>query len=186
VLISAPQKGWSAPPSSGLVMMNEAALERCKATKSTSFAADLAKWNSIMEAYQAGGHAYHATMPTDALRVFRNAMLETREIGFDTLCDAQWRQGDAVRAMLAERGVQSVAAAGFGAPGVIVSYTSDPEIQNGAKFRAHGLQIAAGVPLMVDEGPDYKSFRLGLFGLDKLKDVPASLARLEKAFDEVF
>ncbi|HSG33542.1 MAG TPA: aminotransferase class V-fold PLP-dependent enzyme [Sphingomonadaceae bacterium] len=186
VLISAPQKGWSAPPSSGLVMMNEAALERCKATKSTSFAADLAKWNAIMEAYLNGGHAYHATMPTDALRAFRNAMLETKQIGFAALCAAQWQQGDAVRKMLAARGVKSVAAPGFGAPGVVVSFTDDPEIQNGSKFRAHGLQIAAGVPLMVDEGPDYKSFRLGLFGLDKLKDVPASLARLEKAFDAVF
>jgi aspartate aminotransferase-like enzyme len=186
VLISAPQKGWSAPPSSGLVMMNEAALERCKSTQSTSFAADLGKWNTIMEAYLNGGHAYHATMPTDALRVFRNAMLETKEIGFDVLKGAQWTQGTAVREMLAARGVKSVAAPGFGAPGVVVSFTDDPDIQNGSKFRAHGLQIAAGVPLMVDEGPDYCSFRLGLFGLDKLKDVPASLARLEAVFDEVF
>jgi len=186
VLISAPQKGWSAPPCAGLVMMNEAALERCLASQSTSFAADLGKWNWVMEAYLKGGHAYHATMPTDALRIFRDSMLETKRIGFDRLRDAQWEQGDAVRAMLAERGIRSVAAPGFGAPGVVVSYTSDPEVQNGAKFRAHGLQIAAGVPLMVDEGPDYRSFRLGLFGLDKLKDVPASLHRLEKAFDEVF
>lgn len=186
VLISAPQKGWSSPPSSGLVMMNEAALERCRASQSTSFAADLGKWNTIMEAYLAGGHAYHATMPTDALRVFRNAMLETKEFGFDKLCDAQWQQGNAVRAMLAERGIKSVAADGFGAPGVVVSFTQDPEIQTGKAFLAHGLQIAAGVPLMVDEGPDYKSFRLGLFGLDKLQDVRASLARLERAFDEVF
>jgi aspartate aminotransferase-like enzyme len=186
VLISAPQKGWSAPPSSGLVMMRETALERCRETKSTSFAADLGKWNTIMEAYLGGGHAYHATMPTDALRVFRDAMMETKQIGFDTLRAAQWQQGDAVRKMLAERGVKSVAAEGFGAPGVVVSYTDDPELQNGKKFASLGLQIAAGVPLMVDEGPDYKSFRLGLFGLDKLKDVPASLARLEAAFDQVF
>jgi len=186
VLISAPQKGWSAPPCAGLVMLNEVALERCRASRSTSFAADLGKWLTIMEAYLNGGHAYHATMPTDALRVFRAAMLETKAIGFDRLAAAQWDQGNAVRAMLAERGVRSVAAEGFGAPGVVVCYTSDPEIQNGRKFAALGLQIAAGVPLMVDEGPDYKSFRLGLFGLDKLKDVPASLARLEAAFDAVF
>jgi aspartate aminotransferase-like enzyme len=185
VLISAPQKGWSAPPSAGLVMLNEAALERAKASQSTSFAMDLAKWNTIMEAYLNGGHAYHATMPTDALRAFHKAMMETRAIGFDRLKAAQWEQGNAVRAMLAERGVKSVAADGFGAPGVVVSYTDDPEIQNGKKFAAHGLQIAAGVPLMVDEGPDYRSFRLGLFGLDKLKDVPASLKRLEAAFDAV-
>jgi aspartate aminotransferase-like enzyme len=185
VLISAPQKGWSSPPSSGLVMMNAAALERCRASQSTSFAADLGKWNTIMEAYLAGGHAYHATMPTDALRVFRNAMLETKGYGFERLCEAQWQQGNAVRAMLAERGIKSVAAEGFGAPGVVVSYTDRPEIQTGKAFLSHGLQIAAGVPLMVDEGPDYKSFRLGLFGLDKLQDVDASLGRLERAFDEV-
>ncbi len=186
VLISAPQKGWSAPPSAGLVMLTEDALERCKAAQSTSFAMDLNKWNAIMEAYLGGGHAYHATMPTDALRAFHRSMMETRTAGFERLRAAQWEQGNAVRAMLARRGVKSVAAEGFGAPGVVVSYTDDPEIQNGRKFAALGLQIAAGVPLMVDEGPDYRSFRLGLFGLDKLKDVPASLARLEAAFDAVF
>ena len=186
VLISAPQKGWSAPPSSGLVMMNDRALERCKASKSTSFAADLGKWTTIMEAYLNGGHAYHATMPTDALRVFRDAMAETRALGLKRLCEAQWAQGEGVRAMLAQRGVRSVAAEGFGAPGVVVCYTDDPEISTGKRFAAQGLQIAAGVPLMVDEGPDYRSFRIGLFGLDKLVDVPASLERLEAAFDEVF
>jgi len=186
VLISAPQKGWSAPPSSGLVMLNEAALERCRASQSTSFAVDLGKWLAIMEAYLNGGHAYHATMPTDALRVLRDAMLETKAIGFERLRAAQWEQGDAVRAMLAARGIRSVAAEGFGAPGVVVSFTDDPEIQAGRKFAALGLQIAAGVPLMVDEGADYRSFRLGLFGLDKLQDVPASLARLEGAFDRLF
>jgi len=186
VLLSAPQKGWSSQPCAGLVMLNEAALERVKASTSTSFAIDLAKWNAIMEAYLGGGHAYHATMPTDALRAFHKAMLETRDVGHETLRAAQWEQGNAVRAMLAARGVQSVAADGFAAPGVVVSFTQDPDVQNGRKFAALGLQVAAGVPLMVDEGPDYKSFRIGLFGLDKLKDVPASLARLEAAFGAVF
>ena len=186
VLISAPQKGWSAQPCAGLVMMNDAALEACKAAKSTSFAADLAKWTAIMEAYLSGGHAYHATMPTDALRVFRDAINETIGFGLEKAREAQWQQGVEVRAMLAQRGVQSVAADGFGAPGVVVSYTADPEVQNGKRFAALGLQIAAGVPLMIDEGADYRSFRLGLFGLDKLKDVPASLKRLETAFDAVF
>jgi len=186
ILISAPQKGWSAAPSAGLVMMRETALERCRAARSTSFAIDLGKWLAIMEAYLNGGHAYHATMPTDALRAFRDAMLETKAIGFEKLRDAQWQQGNAVRRMLADRGVPSVAAEGFGAPGVVVSYTTDPDVQSGKKFGAIGLQIASGVPLMVDEGPDYRSFRLGLFGLDKLTDVPASLARLESAFDRVF
>lgn len=186
VLISAPQKGWSAPPSAGIVMMREAAIERCRASRSSSFAADLGKWLTIMEAYLGGGHAYHATMPTDALRIFRDAMLETRDAGFEVLRAAQWEQGRAVRAMLAARGIASVAAEGFGAPGVVVSFTDDPEIQTGRRFIAAGLQIAAGVPLMLDEGPDYRSFRIGLFGLDKLRDVPASLARLAAAFDTVF
>ncbi|HZV57689.1 MAG TPA: aminotransferase class V-fold PLP-dependent enzyme [Sphingobium sp.] len=186
ILISAPQKGWSAPPCAGLVMMNQAALEACRAAQSTSFAIDLAKWNTIMEAYLNGGHAYHATMPTDALRTFHAAMMETKALGFETLAAAQWEQGNGVRRMLAERGVRSVAAEGFGAPGVVVSFTDDPEVQAGRKFLALGYQIASGVPLMVDEGPDYSSFRLGLFGLDKLKDVPASLARLDKAFAQLF
>jgi aspartate aminotransferase-like enzyme len=185
VLISAPQKGWSASPCAGLVMMNDAALAVCRAAKSSSFAADLGKWLTIMEAYLTGGHAYHATMPTDALRVFRDAMLETKAKGYETLRAAQWEQGNAVRAMLAARGVISVAADGFGAPGVVVSFTSDPDVQTGKKFLSLGYQIAAGVPLMIDEGADYKSFRLGLFGLDKLADVPASLKRLEIAFDAV-
>jgi aspartate aminotransferase-like enzyme len=186
VLISAPQKGWSAPPSAGLVMMRESALERCRSANSTSYALDLRKWLTIMEAYLKGGHAYHATMPTDALRALRNSMLETKAVGFEQLCAAQWEQGRAVRAMLAARGVKSVAAEGFGAPGVVVSFTDDLEIQNGRKFAALGLQTAAGVPLMVDEGPDFRSFRIGLFGLDKLKDVPASLARLEAAIGQLF
>ena len=186
VLISAPQKGWSASPCAGLVMLSEAALAAARAGKSTSFAIDLGKWNAIMEAYLNGGHAYHATMPTDALMQFRDAMLETKAAGYEALRAAQWEQGNAVRAMLAARGVQSVAAEGFTAPGVVVSFTDDPDVQNGRKFAAIGYQIAAGVPLMIDEGADYKSFRLGLFGLDKLKDVPASLARLEAAFNAVF
>ncbi|HGG64947.1 MAG TPA: alanine--glyoxylate aminotransferase family protein, partial [Rhodobacteraceae bacterium] len=159
VLISAPQKGWSAQPSAGLVMLNDAAHARVKETQSTSFALDLGKWLTIMEAYTSGGHAYHATMPTDALKAFRDTMLETRDYGFDKLRDAQWEQGNRVRALLADRGIKSVAAEGFGAPGVVVSYTDDPEVQTGKKFAALGVQIAAGVPLMCDEGPDYKSFR---------------------------
>ena len=186
VLISAPQKGWSAQPSAGLVMMNDAAHARVKETVSTSFAVDLGKWLTIMEAYTNGGHAYHATMPTDALKVFRDTMIETREYGFEKLRDAQWEQGDRVRAMLKERGIKSVAADGFGAPGVVVSYTTDPDVQTGKKFAALGMQIAGGVPLMCDEGPEYKSFRLGLFGLDKLYDVDASVARLNTALDQVF
>jgi len=186
VLISAPQKGWSAQPCAGLVMMSDRAVARMEDTASDSFAADLKTWAKIMATYEAGGHAYHATMPTDALRVFRDTMQETRDFGFDTLKEAQWALGDGVRDMLAEKGIRSVAAEGFGAPGVVVSYTDDPEIKSGAKFAAHGMQIAAGVPLQVDEPADFMTFRLGLFGLDKLYDVDAALARLKAVIDKVF
>jgi len=186
VLISAPQKGWSAPPSAGLVMLSPAAVEKVKARTSTSFAIDLAKWLSIMETYENGGHAYHATMPTDTLRVFRDRVVDARAIGFQKLKDAQWEQGNAVRAMAARHGLRSVAAEGFGAPGVVVSYTKDAEVQSGRAFLSHGFQIAAGVPLMCDEGPEYRSFRIGLFGLDKLLDVPGSVGRIGAAFDAVF
>ena len=181
VLISAPQKGWSASPSAGIVVLSPRAEARLAATTSNSFALDLKKWRAIMAAYEGGGHAYHATLPTDAIIGLRDAMAETRAMGFEAARAAQWALGAAVRAMLAERGVMSVAAEGYGAPGVVVSYTDDAEVQNGAKFRAQGLQIAAGVPLQVGEGAAFRSFRLGLFGLDKLKDVEGTLARLRRA-----
>lgn len=179
VLISAPQKGWSASPSAGLVMLSERGLARVQETKSSSFAADLGKWLQIMQAYENGGHAYHSTMPTDALTGFRDTMLETQAIGFDALRDKQVELGSGVRKLLAERGYKSVAAAGFEAPGVVVSYTDDPDIQNGKKFVEHGMQIAAGVPLMVDEPDGFSTFRLGLFGLDKLADTDAAISKLE-------
>lgn len=185
VLISAPQKGWSASPSAGLVMMSAAAVARLEATSSSSFALDLKKWRAIMAAYEGGGHAYHATLPTDALLGFRDAMAETQALGFDSLKAAQWQLGQGVRALLAAKGVQSVAADGFGAPGVVVSYTDDPEIQTGRKFLAEGLQIAAGVPLQVGEGSAFQTFRLGLFGLDKLTDVEGTLARLRPVVDKL-
>ena len=185
VLISAPQKGWSASPSAGLVMMGERALARLDQTESDSFAIDLKKWHAIMQAYEGGGHAYHATMPTDALKAFRDTMLETRDYGFEKLREAQWELGNQVRAMLKGKGVTSVAAEGFGAPGVVVSYTDDPAIQNGSKFSALGMQIAAGVPLACDEPDGFMTFRLGLFGLDKLYDVDATVARLKAALDQV-
>ncbi|SHI68698.1 aspartate aminotransferase [Shimia gijangensis] len=185
VLISAPQKGWSASPSAGLVMMSDRALAKLETTTSDSFAIDLKKWHDIMKAYENGGHAYHATMPTDALRAFRDTMLETKEYGFEKLRVASWALGDGVRSMLAEKGVKSVAADGFGAPGVVVSYTSDPGVQNGSKFAAQGMQIAAGVPLACDEPEGFMTFRLGLFGLDKLYDVDGTLARLKTVMDQV-
>ena len=185
VLISAPQKGWSASPSAGVVVFSPMAEARLAETTSNSFAVDLKKWRAIMAAYEGGGHAYHATMPTDAIVGFRDAMLETRAMGFEAAKAAQWALGGAVRGMLAAKGVMSVAADGFGAPGVVVSYTDDGDIQNGSKFRAQGLQIAAGVPLQVGEGAEFRTFRLGLFGLDKLADVPATVARLQRAVEAV-
>ena len=185
VVISAPQKGWSASPSAGLVMMSDAALERVRARQSSSFAVDLGKWLTIMEAYENGGHAYHATMPTDALRVFRDVMLETKAYGFSRMKEAQWEQGHRVRALLEDKGFRSVAADGFGAPGVVVCYTDRPELKTGSAFAAEGMQIAAGVPLMVGEGDDYSSFRIGLFGKDKLENVDASVARLKAVLDTI-
>lgn len=185
VLISAPQKGWSSSPSAGLVMISAEALARLEETQSDSFAIDLKKWRQIMAAYENGGHAYHATMPTDALCDFRDTMVESRDYGFDRLREAQWKLGEGVRAMLADKGIVSVAADGFGAPGVVVSYTDSPDIQSGRAFAAKGMQIAAGVPLQCDEPADFQTFRLGLFGLDKLYDVEATLARLSKVLDQV-
>ena len=185
VLISAPQKGWSASPSAGLVMLSKRALARLEETTSDSFAIDLKKWRAIMQAYEDGGHAYHATMPTDALRQFRDTMAETKAYGFKRLREAQWKLGNGVREMLDKKGVTSVAAEGFGAPGVVVSYTDDPQIQNGKKFSDQGMQIAAGVPLAVDEPDGFMTFRLGLFGLDKLYDVNGTLSRLKTVLDQL-
>ncbi|MEM6311717.1 MAG: aminotransferase class V-fold PLP-dependent enzyme [Pseudomonadota bacterium] len=185
VLISAPQKGWSASPCAGLVMLSDRGLERLGETDSDSFAVDLKKWRAIMQAYLDGGHAYHATMPTDALKDFRDTMLETRDYGFEKLQEAQWALGNGVRKMMADKGITSVAAEGFGAPGVVVCYTADAEIQTGKKFAAEGMQIAAGVPLACDEPEDFRTFRIGLFGLDKLYDVDGTLARLARVTDKV-
>jgi aspartate aminotransferase-like enzyme len=181
VLISAPQKGWSASPCAALIMLGERAVARLAATTSSSFACDLKKWHAIMQAYVNGGHAYHATLPTDSLTRFRDAMMETQSIGFDLLKERQWQLGRQVRALLADNGFKSVAAAEFAAPGVVVSYTDDELLHNGRKFIEQGLQTAAGVPLMCDEPASYKSFRIGLFGLDKLNDVDRAVANLAKA-----
>jgi aspartate aminotransferase-like enzyme len=185
VLISAPQKGWSSSPCCGLVMLGNRALERVEATRSTSFAADLKRWLEIMRAYENGGHAYHATLPTDAIARFRDAMLETKQDGFEKLRRLQIDLGQRVRALLASKGFKSVAAQGYEAPGVVVCYTDDDGIRTGSKFAAQGLQIAAGVPLMVDEPKDFKTFRLGLFGLDKLNDIEHTVGNLETALDAI-
>jgi aspartate aminotransferase-like enzyme len=185
VLISAPQKGWSGSPCCALVMLSEDARTRIEATTSSSFACDLRKWLQIMESYENGGHAYHATMPTDALTVLRDVMLETEDYGFEKVRAEQQQLGDKVRALLVENGFKSVAAEGFQAPGVVVSFTTDADIQSGKKFIALGLQTAAGVPLQCDEPADYRSFRIGLFGLDKLHHIERTVAHLEQALKQI-
>ncbi len=185
ILISAPQKGWSASPAFGLVMLSPQANEAINKTQSTSFSCDLLKWLQIMQAYENGAHAYHATMPTDAIKRFRDTIMETEEFGFDNACKKQQELGDKVRALLESHNINSVSEKGYQAPGVIVSYTNDKAIHNGSKFTNVGIQIAAGVPLQCDEGDDYLTFRLGLFGLDKLKDVDAAVKRLEDALNQV-
>ena len=185
ILVSAPQKGWSASPSFGMVMLSSNASKKIHETQSTSYSCDLLKWLQIMQAYENGGHAYHATMPTDAIKHFRDTINETAEFGFDNARQRQQELGDRVRGLLSKYNFTSVAADGFLAPGVVVSYTSDKEIHNGSKFKDMGMQIAAGVPLKCDEGDDYQTFRLGLFGLDKLKDVDAAVGRLEVAFKQL-
>jgi len=185
VLISAPQKGWSASPAAGIVMLSEKAIEVMNETRSTSFACDLKKWFEIMQAYENGGHAYHATMPTDSLKRFRDIVKETKAYGFSRLKENQLELGSRIRSSLENAGFKSVAAEGFHAPGVVVSYTNDPQIQNGKKFATNGMQIAAGVPLMCDEGEDYRSFRIGLFGIDKLKDVDGAVERFDVILENV-
>jgi len=185
VLISAPQKGWSSSPCCAMVMLSERARAAIDATTSSSFACDLKKWLQIMETYESGGHAYHATLPTDALTQLRDTMKETQAYGFDRVRAEQIDLGAKVRALFERRGIPSVAADGFQAPGVVVSYTSDPEIQSGRKFLAVGLQTAAGVPLQCDEPADFMTFRVGLFGLEKWHNVDRTVGQLAAALDQI-
>ena len=185
VLVSAPQKGWSGSPCCAMVMLSERARTAIDSTTSTSFACDLKKWLQIMESYEAGGHAYHATMPTDALTRLREVMQETRNYGFDKVRAEQMELGSKVRALFESKGIRSVAAQGFQAPGVVVSYTEDPGVQSSKKFLGQGLQTAAGVPLMCDEPADFMTFRVGLFGLEKLHNVDRTVAQLAAALDHI-
>ncbi|MCZ6857133.1 MAG: aminotransferase class V-fold PLP-dependent enzyme [Gemmatimonadetes bacterium] len=185
VLISAPQKGWTGSPCAGLVMLRPAARDLMESTTSSSFACDLRKWHDIMQAYENGGHAYHATMPTDALTRFRDVMNETVEYGLEKARADQQELGDKVRALLERKDIKSVAAEGFQAPGVVVSYTDDKDIKTGKKFAEVGMQIAAGVPLRCDEPEDFQTFRLGLFGLDKLQNIDRTVERLDEALSQI-
>jgi len=185
VLISAPQKGWSGSPCAGLVMLSAHGETVLQETTSTSFSCDLKKWREIMATYENGGHAYHATMPTDGLRAFAEVMRETREMGFADARAAQEELGRRVRELLEGQGIKSLAATGFKAPSVVVSYTDDPEMQTGKKFAQLGMQIAAGVPLQCDEAEDFRTFRIGLFGLDKLKDIDRTVSLFAKTLEQI-
>ena len=185
LLISAPQKGWSGSPACAMVMLSERARAAIDGTTSSSFACDLKKWLQIMESYENGSHSYHTTMPTDALARLRDVMQETRDYGFDKVRDEQIELGAKVRELFERRGIVSVAAEGFKAPGVVVSYTADPEMQNSKKFLALGLQTAAGVPLQCDEPAGFSTFRVGLFGLEKLHNVERSVGQLATALDKM-
>ena len=185
VLISAPQKGWSSTPCAGLVMLSAAAVKKVDSTESNSFSLDLKQWLNIMRAYENGGHAYHSTMPTDSLRQFRDTIMEAKAIGFDKLCDAQWELGNRIREVLESKGIESVAAEGFKAPGVVVCYTDRDDMHKGSAFAEAGMQIASGVPLKVGEPDSFKTFRLGLFGLDKLTDVDGAIQRFADTLETV-
>ncbi|NCU80336.1 MAG: alanine--glyoxylate aminotransferase family protein, partial [Burkholderiaceae bacterium] len=185
VLISAPQKGWSSSPCCALIGMSERARHKIENTQSNSFSIDLKKWLQIMETYEKGAHVYHTTMPTDALKILRNAMKETQSHGFDYLMQQQILLGSKVRALMVSKGFPSVAAAGYQAPCVVVSYTSDPEMQSGKKFIDVGMQTAAGVPLQVGESPEFRTFRLGLFGLEKLLHIERAINHLETAMNKI-
>jgi len=185
VVITAPQKGWSSSPCCALIALGDRARERIDVTQSSSFSMDLKKWLQIMEAYEKGGHVYHTTMPTDALKILRGVMKETQALGFAALKAKQIELGTKVRDLLVSKGYHSVSAKGFQAPGVVVSYTKDPDIQSGKKFIALGLQTAAGVPLQCDERPDFRTFRIGLFGLEKLAHVDRTLGHLAGALEKI-
>ena len=185
VIVSAPQKGWSGTPCCALVMMSQRALDMLQSTESSSVACDLKKWREIMEAYENGGHAYHATMPTDGLKNFRDVMKETQGLGFEAMKEAQIDLGNKIRAILEEHGYKSVAADGYKSPGVIVSYTNDPAIKSGAKFSQAGMQIAGGVPLKCGEPEDFSTFRIGLFGLDKLTNIQRTVETFSSTLSTV-
>jgi aspartate aminotransferase-like enzyme len=185
VLITAPQKGWTATPCAGVVMLSELAIARLSETESDSFALDLKRWDGIMRAYLNGGHAYHATLPTDGLATFYQAYLEMVDIGIDSLKARQIKLGVSVRNMMNEFGFKSLAADGFQSPTVVVCHTTRDDLKNGSAFAAAGLQIAAGVPLQCGESDDLKTFRIGLFGIDKLMNEDRTLTHLRDCLKKI-
>jgi len=184
VLITAPQKGFSGPACCGIVLMNDKAKAICSATTSTSFACSLNKWCDVMEAYEKGGFMYYTTLPTDALMAFRQVMLETRDtIGFQAAKEAALKLGTLVRAAMSRSGLPSAAAPGFESPTVVVCYAKSADMV--ARFKANGLQIAGGVPFKCDEPANIMTFRIGLFGIDKLRNVERTAKTFEDALMQI-
>ncbi|MBM75315.1 MAG: aminotransferase [Proteobacteria bacterium] len=184
VLITAPQKGWSGSPCAALVLMSEQAHTMVKNSESSSFSCNLKAWLNIMEKYESGGHAYHATMPTDSLKIFRDVMMEAKSQGFELLKERQVHIGTQIRNVLSPY-FKSLAAPGFQAPSVVVCYTDNIDIKTGRAFSLLGMQIAAGVPLNCDEATPFKTFRLGLFGLDKLMNPNRTVSLFKKVLTEL-
>ena len=189
VLISAPQKDWTSPPSCALVQLSERAVKwmNRKQEQETSFSLSLKQWLDVMDAYEDGGFAYHTTPPTDALHQFQRVSVEMLEFGLTELKEALVDLGQKARDLLDSRGLTSVAAPGFEAPGVLVYYSPD-DTDNDVmveRFQEHGLQIAKGIPWMIDEPDNLKTFRIGLFGLDKLLKEHRTIDILEVALDHV-
>jgi len=185
VLITAPQKGWSSTPCAGVVLMSARAVERLEATTSDSYALDLKKWRQIMAAYEQGGHAYHATMPTDGLVTFHETYRLLADVGFDALKARQIDLGQRMRALLGQAGFKSLAGPGFESPTVVVSHTDRDDFKNTQAFLKVGVQVAAGVPLECDESPDFKTFRVGLFGIDKLMDIDRTVTQFATALERI-
>lgn len=185
VVITAPQKGWSSAPCCALIAMSSFARQTLDNTKSTSYSMDVLKWTQVMETYEKGAFIYHTTMPTNALKELRNTMLETESLGFDNLKNNQYELGTKVRDMLVDYGYPSVSNYGYHAPGVVVCYTTDKDIQNTSKFRELGYQTAAGVPLQLGERNDFQTFRIGLFGIDKLMNIDSTVKTLKEALDRL-
>ncbi|MEE2820284.1 MAG: aminotransferase class V-fold PLP-dependent enzyme [Pseudomonadota bacterium] len=185
VLITAPQKGWTSTPCAGIIMLSDRALARLETTTSDSFVLDLKKWYSIMDAYLSGGHAYHVTVPTDGLANFLETYNEMAAVGFDALKTRQIELGRQVRELIESYGFKSLAAEGFKSPTVVVSHTDRADFKNGSAFAAAGLQIAAGVPLECGESADFQTFRIGLFGMDKLMNIDRTISLLDDALGKI-
>ena len=185
LLLTAPQKGWSSTPCAGVIMLNKNAREKIKKTTSSSYSCDLHKWLTVMESYEDNNYTYHTTFPTDGLKNFRTNILEIKKIGYQKTTDLQIQLGQKMRKLTEDFGYVSVAAKGYKAPTVIVNYTSEEDMKSGKKFADLGVQIAAGMPLEIGEPSDFMSFRIGLFGIDKLLNIDRTVENFKAALEKI-